>query len=331
MRTNKQPRLLEEKKAVLDRLVSRAMSSNGCCNNHSPEEYISVKDHRDTSEQDPQSVHGWLHTEDIGENIEIYHVKSTAHVTYPLSRGVLAYIYQASPPLSKNFSIFQIYTHLQAFPRITKMSNLPFLQSLRKLITMAGHITTTTTTTTAAAGPETENTDSSAQPQVPGLLRLAPKIRLQIYSHVLHEQSLSITWSRPSSSAALGNGAWIMPPLRQCSCRRGIHSKRCTIFFRIVCAENPPPNRLGHEWSNETFFSRRKIEVSSLTIFFIQPETPPQIQLEDTSRSLESVSEQDEPMQDAPMAPCTNQSVSLSELRTFLIEARQYIQVFADR
>ncbi|KAL8628884.1 hypothetical protein Q9189_005425 [Teloschistes chrysophthalmus] len=288
MRTNKQPRLLEEKKAVLDRLVSRAMSSNGCCNNHSPEEYISVKDHRDTSEQDPQSVHGWLHTEDIGENIEIYHVK-------------------------------------------TKMSNLPFLQSLRKLITMAGHITTTTTTTTAAAGPETENTDSSAQPQVPGLLRLAPKIRLQIYSHVLHEQSLSITWSRPSSSAALGNGAWIMPPLRQCSCRRGIHSKRCTIFFRIVCAENPPPNRLGHEWSNETFFSRRKIEVSSLTIFFIQPETPPQIQLEDTSRSLESVSEQDEPMQDAPMAPCTNQSVSLSELRTFLIEARQYIQVFADR
>ncbi|KAL8697884.1 MAG: hypothetical protein Q9201_006870 [Fulgogasparrea decipioides] len=61
-------------------------NGNGLEHKTKREEFISIKDHRDRHNHPAQSRNGWLVTETINDGIDLFHVKSTAHVTYALSR-----------------------------------------------------------------------------------------------------------------------------------------------------------------------------------------------------------------------------------------------------
>ncbi|KAL9578843.1 MAG: hypothetical protein Q9212_005464 [Teloschistes hypoglaucus] len=59
---------------------------NGLMYKKKPEEFISIKDHRTREDVPPQNRHGYLVTENMKADIELFDVKSAAHVTYSLPR-----------------------------------------------------------------------------------------------------------------------------------------------------------------------------------------------------------------------------------------------------
>lgn len=62
-------------------------NGKGLVNKKRPEEFVSIRDHRAKGEHpEPQSCHQPLETENINDGIDLFDVKSTAHVTYALSR-----------------------------------------------------------------------------------------------------------------------------------------------------------------------------------------------------------------------------------------------------
>ncbi|KAL8632602.1 hypothetical protein Q9189_001606 [Teloschistes chrysophthalmus] len=61
-------------------------NGNGLMNKKKPEEFISIKDHRTREDVPPQNRHGYLVTENLNTDIELFDVKSAAHVTYSLPR-----------------------------------------------------------------------------------------------------------------------------------------------------------------------------------------------------------------------------------------------------
>lgn len=61
-------------------------NGNGLANKARPEEFVSIVDHRFKGDAPRQSRHDPLETEIISDGIELFDIKSTAHVTYALSR-----------------------------------------------------------------------------------------------------------------------------------------------------------------------------------------------------------------------------------------------------
>ncbi|KAI4211201.1 MAG: hypothetical protein LQ351_005999 [Letrouitia transgressa] len=61
-------------------------NGNGLVNKRNPNEFVSVRDHRLKEPFRPLSVHEPLTTEYVKDGILPFDVKTTAHVTYPLSR-----------------------------------------------------------------------------------------------------------------------------------------------------------------------------------------------------------------------------------------------------
>ena len=61
-------------------------NGRGLINKRQPEEFVSVKDHRDREEFVKLSKHDPLVTEMIREGINLFDPKSTAHLAYPVSR-----------------------------------------------------------------------------------------------------------------------------------------------------------------------------------------------------------------------------------------------------
>ncbi|KAL8666849.1 MAG: hypothetical protein Q9202_001089 [Teloschistes flavicans] len=61
-------------------------NGNGLMYKKKPEEFISIKDHRARADVPPQNRNGYLVTEKINHGIDLFDVKSTAHVTYALAR-----------------------------------------------------------------------------------------------------------------------------------------------------------------------------------------------------------------------------------------------------
>ncbi|KAL8766087.1 MAG: hypothetical protein Q9209_007053 [Squamulea sp. 1 TL-2023] len=61
-------------------------NGNGLQHKVKPDEYVSIKDNRTNDECPAQSKHGHLETENMCNGTEIFHVKSTAHITYALAR-----------------------------------------------------------------------------------------------------------------------------------------------------------------------------------------------------------------------------------------------------
>lgn len=61
-------------------------NGNGLDRKNKPEEFISIKDHRAKFECPPLSLNGQLVTDYMYQGTQLFDVKSTAHVTYALSR-----------------------------------------------------------------------------------------------------------------------------------------------------------------------------------------------------------------------------------------------------
>ena len=61
-------------------------NGNGLLHKVKPEEFISVRDHRHHGNFKTQSKHGVLATEHLNAGVKPLHEKSTAHITYPISR-----------------------------------------------------------------------------------------------------------------------------------------------------------------------------------------------------------------------------------------------------
>ncbi|KAL8940759.1 MAG: hypothetical protein Q9216_002639 [Gyalolechia sp. 2 TL-2023] len=61
-------------------------NGKGLVNKSAPEEFVSIKDHRSTDDTPRLSVHKPLRTANINNGIELFSVKSTAHITYALPR-----------------------------------------------------------------------------------------------------------------------------------------------------------------------------------------------------------------------------------------------------
>ncbi|KAL8870168.1 MAG: hypothetical protein Q9174_003723 [Haloplaca sp. 1 TL-2023] len=61
-------------------------NGNGLANKQCPDEFVSIQDHRVKGKSAQQSKHKPLTTETINSGIDLFDVKSAAHVTYTLSR-----------------------------------------------------------------------------------------------------------------------------------------------------------------------------------------------------------------------------------------------------
>lgn len=61
-------------------------NGNGLLKKQSPEEFVSVRDHRNVGAFQKLSKHAPLMTEHLNAGINPYHEKSTAHITYPIAR-----------------------------------------------------------------------------------------------------------------------------------------------------------------------------------------------------------------------------------------------------
>ncbi|KAL8782994.1 MAG: hypothetical protein Q9213_004951 [Squamulea squamosa] len=61
-------------------------NGNGLDRKNKPEEFVSIKDHRARDESPPLSLNGQLVTDQMFKGSQLFDVKSTAHVTYALSR-----------------------------------------------------------------------------------------------------------------------------------------------------------------------------------------------------------------------------------------------------
>ena len=62
-------------------------NGKGLANKTRPDEFVSIKDHRFQGQVPPQSCHPPLETEVVNNGIDLFDVKSTAHITYGLSRN----------------------------------------------------------------------------------------------------------------------------------------------------------------------------------------------------------------------------------------------------
>ena len=76
----------------------------GLINKKRPEEYISVRDHRNPQKYAALSKNGILVTKYLSSSVNLYEIASTAHITYPVSR---TYNLEATPEGELDFESTQ--------------------------------------------------------------------------------------------------------------------------------------------------------------------------------------------------------------------------------
>ena len=62
-------------------------NGNGLRYKKRPDEFISVRDHRNTGQSQPLSKNGTLTTKELSSSVQFYDNATTAHITYPVSRN----------------------------------------------------------------------------------------------------------------------------------------------------------------------------------------------------------------------------------------------------